>query len=80
MKALHFHKITGQSLHWGKVIHTALNKTLFTFIVTSIFTSDEQNEKIDEKIHKVEAPLLMEIVVREKCENSLPHSFSQNSN
>ena len=35
-------------------------KKLFTSIVTSIFTKDEQIEKLEEHDYKVEAHLLME--------------------
>ena len=63
IEALHIHKITGRSLHFGKVLLAALYNILFTSIVTSIFTQDEQTEKLEENDHrdKVYAPLLEEV-------------------
>ena len=61
-KAMHIHKITGRSLHSGKVLLAASYNILFTSIVTSIFTQDEQTEKIEQECdQKIQAPLLKEI-------------------
>ena len=59
---MHIHKITGRSLHFGKVLLAALYNILFTSIVTSIFTQDEQTEKIEQECdQKIQALLLEEI-------------------
>ena len=59
---MHIHKITGRSLHFGKVLLAASHKILFTSIVTSIFTQDEQTEKREQECdQKIQAPLLEEI-------------------
>ena len=61
-KAMHIHKITDRSLHFGKVLLAASYNILFTSIVTSIFTQDEQTEKIEQECdQKIQAPLLEEI-------------------
>ena len=49
---MHIHKITGRSLHFGKVLLAASYNILFTSIVTSIFTQDEQTEKIEQECDK----------------------------
>ena len=61
MKALHIQKITGRSLHFGKVLHAVSYNIIFISTMTSNFTQDEKDENIDEYDHKVEAHLLMEI-------------------
>ena len=48
IKAMHIQKITGRSLRFGKVLLAAAYNILFTSIVTSIFTQDEQTEKLEE--------------------------------
>ena len=58
---MHIHKITGRSLHFGKVLLAASCYELFTSTVTSIFTQDEQTEKLEEFDHKVQALLLEEV-------------------
>ena len=59
---MHIHKITGRSLQFGKVLLAASYNILFTSIVTSIFTQDEQTEKIEQECdQKIQAPLLKEI-------------------
>ena len=59
---MHIHKITGRSLHFGKVLLAASYNILFTSIVTSIFTQDEQTEKREQECdQKIQAPLLEEI-------------------
>ena len=58
---MHIHKITGRSLHFGKVLLAASYYELFTSTVTSIFTQDEQTEKLEEFDHKVQALLLEEV-------------------
>ena len=62
MKAMHIHKITGHSLRFGKVLLSASHNILFTSIVTSIFTQDEQTERIEQECdQKIQTPLLEEI-------------------
>ena len=59
---MHIHKITGRSLHFGKVLLAASYNILLTSIVTSIFTQDEQTERIEQECdQKIQAPLLEEI-------------------
>ena len=59
---MRIHKITGRSLHFGKVLLAASYNILFTSMVTSIFTQDEQTEKIEQDCdQKIQAPLLEEI-------------------
>ena len=62
IKAMHIHKITGRSLHFGKVLLAASYNILFTSIVTSIFTQDERTEKLEQECDQnIQAPLLEEI-------------------
>ena len=59
---MHIHEITGSSLHFGQVLLAASCNILFTSIVTSIFTQDEQTEKIEQECdQKIQAPLLEKI-------------------
>ena len=57
IKAMHIHKITGRSLHFGKVLLAASYNILFTSIVTSIFTQDEQTEKKNKNVIRKYKPL-----------------------
>ena len=62
IKAMHIHSITGRSLHFGKVLLATSYNILFTSIVISIFTQDEQTEKLEEEVdQKIQTPLLEEI-------------------
>ena len=59
---MYIHKITGRSLHFGKVLLAASYNILFTSIVTSTFTQVEQTEKLEQECdQKIQAPLLDEI-------------------
>ena len=51
------HKITGRSLHFGKVLLAASYNILFTSIVTSILTQDEQTKKLNKNVIKKYKPL-----------------------
>ena len=62
IKAMHIHKNTGRSLHFGKLLLAASYKFLFTSIATSIFTQDEQTERIEQECdQKIQAPFLDKI-------------------
>ena len=59
---MHIHKITGRSLHFGKVLPAASYNILSTSIMTSNFTQDEQTVKLEEECdQKIQAPLLEEV-------------------
>ena len=55
IKVLHIHKLTGRTLHFGKIMLAASYNILFTSIVTSIFAQNENNQNI-ELDHRPQAP------------------------
>ena len=55
IKVLHIHKLTGRTLHFGKIMLAVSYNILFTSIVTSIFAQNENDQNI-ELDHRPQAP------------------------